>query len=141
MTTYKYFDVEADHARKAYLGGGCFVVYAPVKLSESVPCGDQAPTERLVWAAWGLDSFVVYSEEPFIQEDDTDSTLYVKDLGSIDLPEDMDPISDDYVDDAVFEFCEAFEGWDDVAAIMYHLYRGYVDRLGYLGDNCEGIEL
>lgn len=141
MTTYKYFDIKADRARQAYLGGGCTAVYAPVKLSESVLSGDQESTERLVWAAWGLDSFVVYSEEPFIQEDDTDNTLYVKDLGSIDLPEDMDPISDDYVDDAVFEFCEAFDGWDDVAAIMYHLYRGYVDQLGYLGNNCEGIEL
>lgn len=139
MTTYKYFDVEADHARKAYLGGGCFVVYAPVKLFESVPYGDQEPTERLVWAAWGLDSFVVYSEEPFIQEDDTDSTLYVKDLGSIDLPEDMDSISDDHVDESVFG--NSFDGWDDVAAIMYHLYRGYVDQLRYLGNNCEGIEL
>lgn len=141
MTIYKYFDVEADHARKAYLGGGCFVVYAPVKLSESAPSDDRAPAMRLVWAAWGFDSFVVYSEEPFIQEDDTDNTLYVKDLGSIDLPEDMDPISDDYVDDAVFEFCEAFDGWDDVAAIMYHLYRVYAGWLGYLGNNCEGIEL
>lgn len=141
MTIYKYFDVEANRARQAYLGGGCNVVYAPVKLSESVPSGDQESTERLVWAAWGLDSFVVYSEEPFIQEDDTDNTLYVKDLGSIDLPEDMDLISDDHVVDEVFEYCEAFDGWDDVACIMYHLYRAYVDPIGFLGDNCEGIEI
>lgn len=141
MTTYKYFDVDTDRVRQAYLGGGCHVLYAPVKLSESVPYGDQEPTERLVWAAWGLDSFVVYSEEPFIQEDDADNILYVKDLGSIDLPEDMDPISDDYVDDAVFVFGNFFDGWEDVAAIMYHLYRGYVNQLGYLGNNCEGIKL
>lgn len=141
MTIYKYFDVDANRARQAYLGGGCTVVYAPVKLSESVPSGDQESTERLVWAAWGCDSFAVYSEEPFIQEDDTDNTLYAKDLGSIELPEDMDWISDDHVVDEVFENCEVFDGWDDVAAILYHLYRGYVDPLGFLGNVGEGIEI
>lgn len=141
MTTYKYFNVDANRARQAYLGGGCTVVYAPVMLSESVPSSDRVPDMRLVWAAWGCDSFAVYDEEPFIQEDDTDNTLYVKDLGSIELLVDMAPISDESVDDEVFELCEAFDGWDDVAAIMYHLYRGYIEQLGYLGNNYEGIEL
>lgn len=141
MTTYKYFEVNPDHARQVYLGGGCTVVYAPVMLSESVPSGDRVPDKRLVWAAWGCDSFAVYNEEPFIQEDDSDNTLYVKDLGSIELLVDMSPISDESVDDEVFELCEAFDGWDDVAAIMYHLYRGYIEQLGYLGNNYEGIEL
>ena len=141
MATYKYFNVDANRARQAYLGGGCTVVYAPVMLSESVPSGDRVPDMRLVWAAWGCDSFAVYNEEPFIQEDDTDNALYVKDLGSIELLVDMSPISDESVDDEVFELCEAFDGWDDVAAIMYHLYRGYIEQLGYLGNNYEGIEL
>ncbi len=139
MTIYKYFDVDADRACQAYLGGGCSVVYAPVKLSESVPSGDRVPAVRFVWAAWGCDSFAVYNEEPFIQEDDTDNTLYVKDLGSIELLEDMDWISDEYVADEIFD--DSFDGWGSVAAILYHLYRGYIDQLGYLGDNCEGVEL
>lgn len=141
MTTYKYFEVAVDLTRQAYLGGGCTAVYAPVTLADSVPFGDRVPAKRIVWAAWGCDSFVVYNEEPFIQEDDSDNTLYVKDLGSIELPEDMDWISDDHVVDEVFENCEVFDGWDDVAAILYHLYRGYVDPLGFLGNIGEGIEI
>lgn len=141
MTTYKYFNVEIEHAHFAYIGGGEHIVYAPVLIDAA--CPDDPNYMRLVWASWGGNMFAIYDSKPSELAELMPDALYSKCLGDIDLPEDLDCITDDYVDMDKFDFKSAFDGWGEVAQIMYRLFDLMLhsaDRLNPYG-LVAGIEL
>lgn len=131
MTTYGYFDVETYNANLAHLDGGYYAMCAPVWISEKATADSPTRVKRLVWAVWGPSSFAIYNDRPFVKSDDPGEALYAKDFGELDLS--------DEVDDSVF--IDSFDGWGDVAFVMYHLYRADTSCIGCFGADCEGVEL
>lgn len=131
MIVYSYYSVETYNASLAHLGGGLHAMCAPVWLSEKATANNQIRAKRLVWAVWGPSSFAIYKDRPYVKSDEPGDALYVKDFEELDLS--------DEVDESVFT--DSFDGWDDVAFVMYHLYRADTSCVGYLGAGCEGVEL